>query len=107
MRELTEAWPETAEQHRTDRTTADTGTMQRPAFQPGVGKNSQEFLESRRDALQRLFTLVGLFRTCCAARPHLVLRSVLRMEAFFLSKTRDRRSTTIFLARQDARKRRL
>ena len=68
MRELTVAWPENADQ-RTDCTNAYIGTMRRPVCQDGAGENPREILESRRDALQRLFTPVGFARTRSTARP--------------------------------------
>lgn len=67
MRELTEAWPETADQ-RTDRTKVDIATARRPVLQHSEGKNPRKISESRRDALDRMFVLFVFVNTRCTAR---------------------------------------
>lgn len=104
MRELTEAWPETADQ-RIDRARADTGTTRRPVLQHGAGKHPREISESRRDALQRIFYPVWFRSDVLYFTPQL---SVLRFGATktrrFLTDDTRQREPVFFSRARNARR---
>lgn len=84
MREVTEAWPESAD-HRTDGANDGIGaTLHRSVYQPGVGKNPRDVSESRRGALPCLHVYILLLISMFTSL-HLYIFTCLRVYPVFVN----------------------